>query len=149
MTAMICLAAGIWQGTLEHLRRCGQGRRECAVLWTGPLDSPTLIDAALHPDHSATPWNYRLEQRWLDRLHLGLLRERRTIRAQVHTHKGAAFHSATDDRFPAVSVAGFVSLVLPGFALGAMTEDQMWLAELGKDGQWRRVPVGEQIEGLQ
>jgi hypothetical protein len=145
---MIRLAAGVWDGTLEHLRQCGQGRVECAVLWTGPLDSPGLVDAALHPEHSATPRNYRIAQQWLDRLHLGLLRERRTIRAQVHTHQGAAFHSATDDRFPAVNVAGFLSLVLPRFALGAIPEADMWLAELAEDGDWRQARPGERIEGL-
>lgn len=145
---MIRLAPPVWDDTLAHLRRCGRGHAECVVLWTGPIDASGVVDAALHPEHTATGLHYRLDQRWLDRLHLGLLRERRTIRAQVHTHGGAAFHSATDDAYPAVNTAGFLSLVLPRFAVGAIPRADMWLAELAADGGWQQVRPDECIEGL-
>lgn len=145
---MLRLEGPVWNDTLVHFRRCGQGRRECVVLWTGPLDAPGSVDVALHPEHSATPMNYRVNTAWLHRLHLQLFEEHRTIRAQVHTHKGAAFHSVTDDTYPAVNVPGFLSLVLPRFALGQMTEEDMWLAELGQEGGWRSARPSERIEGI-
>ena len=145
---MIRLVRPVWDDTLELLRRCGRGHLECVVLWTGPISTPDIVDAALHPEHSATAWSYRLDPTWLHRLHVDLYQQGRTIRAQVHTHGGKAFHSATDDTYPAVNVPGFLSLVLPRFAVGRVREDEMWLAELAVDGEWGHARPSKRIEGL-
>lgn len=56
------------------------------------------------------------------------------MKAQVHTHPGDAYHSATDDRWPIVSQAGFLSIVVPFFAAGLATFDAAWIGRLEKDG---------------
>jgi proteasome lid subunit RPN8/RPN11 len=38
--------------------------------------------------------------------------------ARIHSHPGAAFHSSTDDRNPALSFDGALSIVVPYFGLG-------------------------------
>jgi len=59
------------------------------------------------------------------------------VRAQVHTHPGSAFHSATDDAYPMVQTSGFLSLVIPNFALGECSLAGAALYELGDYGRWR------------
>lgn len=41
-----------------------------------------------------------------------------TYAARVHSHPGAAYHSATDDRNPALRYEGALSIVVPYFGLG-------------------------------
>ena len=50
--------------------------------------------------------------------------------------------------YPAANTSAFLSLVLPRFALGRIHEEEMWLAEIGEDGRWRRVVPSERIEGV-
>lgn len=41
-----------------------------------------------------------------------------TYAARIHSHPGYAFHSATDDRNPALRYEGAVSIVVPYYGLG-------------------------------
>jgi hypothetical protein len=61
------------------------------------------------------------------------------IRAQVHTHPREAFHSSTDDAWPIVHLEGFLSLVIPEFALGPVGLEGSYLAEIGPDGEFREI----------
>src|SRR5439155_11967407 len=100
-------ATAVWRKTVDQLRACSRGRAECVVLWTGALDDASRVDEAIHPKHTATPTRYLIDGDWLHRLHVKLYRTRRAIRVQVHVHAGSAFHSITDDRYPAVGTEGF------------------------------------------
>ena len=148
MMSKLRLARTVWDDTLAYLRRCSRGKRECVVVWTGPASDRDLVDAALHPTHTATPLHYDIDGAWLHELHLSNYIAKRTIKAQVHVHAGRAFHSITDDTYPIVNTGGFLSLVLPHFALGPMSRDEMWLAQLSSDGDWHRVSIAEAIEGI-
>lgn len=145
---MIRLRGSVWADTIGHLRTCGERRVECAVLWTGPIDEPGIVDRAVHPIHVSTRVHYRIDQGWMHAFHVSLYRERRTMRAQTHTHASRAFHSKTDDDWPAVNTAGFHSLVLPRFARAPLRIEDMWLAVLGDDGDWASVDPRQTIEGL-
>ena len=61
-------------------------------------------------------------------------------------HPGAAFHSGIDDDWPIVQTAGFLSLVIPRFALGKIGFDGAYLAELDDNGVWREVDVRARID---
>lgn len=130
------LGEGLVEQTLARLRNCGAGRRECVVFWTGPLVAPALADGLLHPLHRAGLGGYEVDQGWLARTWTQLAAEGRAIRAQVHTHPREAFHSATDDAFPIISTAGFLSLVIPRFAAPPQTLGDAFLARLEADGGW-------------
>ena len=91
---------------------------------------------------------YRIDPDWTHAFHVSLYRERRTMRAQTHTHVSRAFHSKTDDDWPAVNTAGFYSLVLPRFAREPLRVEEMWLALLGDDGEWASVDLCANIAGL-
>ena len=127
--------------TLERLSACGQGRSECVVYWTGPAGTQATADGWLHPAHRQSAFGYEVESTWLTRNLFQLAVEKRSIRAQLHTHPSAAFHSETDDRWPIVSQPGFLSIVVPGFGRGksARTEE-WWVGRLSGDGQWEELP---------
>jgi hypothetical protein len=127
--------------TVAHFRRCGAGRRECQTLWIGPWSTPTLITEVVHPVHQAHAGGFELDDRWLSEFWLRLARDELGVRVQAHTHPGAAFHSATDDAFPIIHTPGFLSLVIPNFALGPVGFQDAYLTEIQADGNWRQVPI--------
>jgi proteasome lid subunit RPN8/RPN11 len=129
-----------------HLRRCGAGERECVVYLTGPIDTADLIDGVIHPVHTATAGGYEVGAGALAELWADLLAARRSVRAQVHTHPGAAYHSARDDDYALIGIPGYLSLVLPDFALGPLGLDGAFLARRDDDGRWANAPAGELLE---
>lgn len=125
--------------TFETLRRCGRGRRECQVLWLSSWAAPDAIRRIVHPSHSAHGGGFAVESRWVTALWLDLAKAVEGVRIQVHTHPGAAFHSKTDDDWPIVRTPGFLSLVIPNFALGPISLADSYLAMMGTDGGWHEV----------
>jgi hypothetical protein len=142
---MLTLAEGLLRETLTTLRSCGKQENECVVYWSGPLERPGVVDAVLHPVHLAGPDFYEVDPGWLNSTWVQLARTRRTLRAQVHTHGGLAFHSASDDGFPIIQTEGFVSLVLPDHAMRGDLGGT-YLCRLDSTGKWREVPVGQALE---
>jgi hypothetical protein len=145
----LTLAAGVLETSFEHLRRCGVGERECVVLWTGPQGQPALIDEVVQPPHTASAGHYDIPAEWIGEFWLALAAERRTVRAQVHTHPGEAYHSPRDDGLALVHTAGYCSLVIPGFARGPVGLSGAYLTLRGEDGRWQAVEAADFIEVAQ
>jgi hypothetical protein len=136
---------GILEETFAHFRRCGRGRSECQVLWVSTWDAPESVTKAVHPEHKAHAGSFVLDDRWLSDFWLTLGRENLGIRIQVHTHPHEGFHSPTDDAFPIIHSTGFLSLVIPNFALGQIGFDEAYLTEIQHDGRWQEVPIAERL----
>lgn len=134
------LADGILAETFRTLRSCGHGKYECVAYWTGPAEL-TIVDGVEHPIHELSPVCYEVNSGWLTEIWKQLAITGRSIKAQVHTHPGRAFHSGTDDDWPIVSQPGFLSIVIPEFAYGKATLDNAWVGQLQPDGCWRRLPT--------
>jgi hypothetical protein len=83
---------------------------------------------------------------WLNSFWMELGAAGAGIRVQVHTHPGAAYHSATDDEFPVIHTPGFLSLVIPNFALGDISFDGAFLAQRDERGCWREVGIADHLE---
>jgi hypothetical protein len=145
MSAVYRLPRSTLDQTFAHFRGCGLGGRECQVLWVSSWDSPDAIETAVHPKHEAHVGGFVLDDRWLNDFWLRLAQENQGIRVQVHTHPGEAFHSPTDDAFPIIHTVGFLSLVIPNFALGPVGFDDAYLTEIQADGRWREVAITERI----
>jgi hypothetical protein len=137
-SGLLRLAKDIVQTTFYTLRECGRDECECAVFWTGPANED-IVDGVEHPIHERSPFGYEVDDNWLTELWKQLGRSRRSIKAQVHTHPGEAFHSTTDDHWPIVSQAGFVSIVIPDFAAGEPCLEKAWFGRLQTDGNWRHL----------
>jgi hypothetical protein len=136
----------VLERAFEHLRRCGAGERECVVYLTGPVDSPDLIDGVIHPGHTASAGGYEVGAGAIAELWADLLASRRGVRAQVHTHPGVAYHSARDDAYALIGTPGYLSLVLPDFALGPVGLGGAFLAERDDDGRWASASARELLE---
>jgi hypothetical protein len=134
--------------TFELIRQCGRGRRECQVLWTSAWQSPAFISDVVHPAHSAHVGGFTLESRWISSFWLELAAQSKGVRVQVHTHPSAAFHSSTDDQYPIINTPGFLSLVIPGFGLGAIGFKGAFLAEISPNGDFKQVPISSRLKLL-
>ena len=129
--------------TFRILQDCGRGKCECAVYWVGPTEEE-LVDRIEHPIHKRSAFGYEILDNWLTELWKRLAESRRSVKVQVHTHPGEAFHSSTDDQWPIVSQAGFLSIVIPDFAAGAPCLDKAWIGCLETDGTWRHIKSAEE-----
>lgn len=136
----------VLRDTFAELRRCGAGRRECQVLWTGPWSRPIDVTTLVHPKHRARGDGFELDSAWLTAFWQELTRTGAGVRVQIHTHPMDAFHSATDDAWPIIHAPGFLSLVIPHFAQGEIGFAGAYLAEIGEDGYWQEVAVGDLLE---
>jgi len=132
--------------TFEHLRTCGAGRRECQALWVSPWADPERLSAVVHPRHAASALGFQLNDAWLTTFWGRLANDGLGVRVQVHTHPGAAYHSATDDAFPLIHTPGFLSLVIPRFAQGPIGFGDAFLAEIQPDGSWRAKSITDVLE---
>ena len=139
----IQLTADILASTFRVLQECGRGECECAVFWTGPADND-LVDGFEHPLHRRSSGGYDVESNWLTEFWKRLAAASRSIKAQVHTHPGEAFHSATDDRWPIISQTGFLSIVIPDFAAGAPTLSRAWVGRLQANGSWQHLESAQE-----
>jgi hypothetical protein len=126
----------VLDGSFGQLRECGAGRAECVLYRCASLDEPDLLTRAVHPGHRAGYGGYEVDSAWVTQFFLDLRRARETVRVQVHTHPGEAGHSWTDDQFYLVSAAGFLSLVIPGFAAGPAGLGGTALVRMQPDGTW-------------
>lgn len=111
-----------------------------------PVAGPGQISRVVHPEHEASPVGFQLDQTWLTRFWLDTARDGLSVRVQIHTHPGPAYHSATDDAFPIVHSPGFLSLVIPNFATGPVGFDRAFLAQIAEDGRWREVAIHDHLE---
>ena len=127
----------IYTTSRDVTRACGRGRNECVVLWLSPTERRHSIARIAHPDHTATPLHYRLDDQWLTVFLLGLAKSGERVAAQVHTHRGRAGHSKTDDEGAFAYEAGFLSIVVPRFAMDDDTTKDVFLAEVDEAGLWR------------
>jgi hypothetical protein len=134
---VITLPRTLLEETFSLLRDCGRGETECQVFWLAPIADPQTITDVAIPHHSASPYGVEVDDASLNALWLSLGDRHLSIRAQVHTHKGRAFHSPTDDAWPVVHTAGFISLVIPRFALGPIGLCNTFAAVIDGTGHWQ------------
>jgi proteasome lid subunit RPN8/RPN11 len=144
---LLRLASDIVQKTFSTFRECGRGECECAVYWIG-LSESNLVNGVEHPIHRRSPFGYEINDHWLTDFWKRLAASKQSVKAQVHTHPGEAFHSASDDNWPIVSQEGFLSIVIPDFATGEISLKNAWIGRMRGDGIWCRLGSPEQAIGL-
>lgn len=139
------LSQALLEETFGHFRRCGAGKRECQALWVGPWSHPDVVSRVVHPAHTASPVGFQLDESWLNAFWFDLADRQEGVRAQVHTHPGAAYHSSTDDDFPIIRSEGFLSLVIPRFATGPVGFERAFLAQV-RGGHFEEVRIADELE---
>jgi hypothetical protein len=133
------VAPGVLGTSFELLRRCGARVRECVVVWTGAQAEPDYVDGVVQPKHTATACLYDIDDIWIGEFWQQLAAEGRTVRAQVHTHPGDAYHSPRDDVLSLVHLPGYLSLVIPRFARGPIGLEDSYLAVRREQGGWSQL----------
>lgn len=143
--ATVVIAQALLEETYVRLLTCGQRRRECQLFWVASWRDSSRIARIVHPKHTATSGSVEIDTAWLNGFFIELADREECIRVQVHSHPGSAFHSATDDRWPAVRMAGYLSLVIPDFASGNAALRRAYLAEQDATGGWVTAVAEERI----
>ena len=131
--------------TFSILRSCGAGNRECQLYWVSRWDDPLTLTDVVHPKHRSSRYALSIDSDWISKFWKQLADEGLGVRFQVHTHPGEAFHSQTDDAYPLLHQVGFLSLVIPDFALGPVGFDQAYLTEIQPDGDWQQLAISSRI----
>jgi hypothetical protein len=110
--------------TLRPLQAAGRRGHEAFVLWGGRVQGSTAFrfEQAYMPRQTATRSERGLlvvvEGAELFRANRDFYRLGLTLAGQVHSHPTDAYHSATDDEYPLITLRGGVSAVVPDFARG-------------------------------
>jgi len=133
---VLTLPGAVLSATFEQFRSCGGGQRECVAYWCADTAFPDALTRVVHPDHTAAGGGYEVDDAWVMQFFVSLNKRRETARVQIHTHPRRAGHSSIDDAFALVPAAGFLSLVVPDFALGPVSLDATHLVEMTADGDW-------------
>ncbi len=131
--------------TFAIFRSCGENQRECQLYWASPWADPINLSEVVHPMHNSGRYGLSIDDAWISRFWQHLSEQSLGVRVQVHTHPEEAFHSATDDAFPLLFDAGFLSLVIPNFAMGAADLRDAYLTEIQPDGTWNQVDIASRI----
>lgn len=133
---MLTLPKAVLTATFEQFRSCGDGQRECVAYWCADTATPDVLARIVHPDHTAAGGGYAVDDAWVMQFFVSLNQRQETVRVQIHTHPRWAGHSRIDDAYALVPAAGFLSLVVPDFALGPVGLDATHLVEMTADGDW-------------
>lgn len=72
-----------------------------------------------------------LDERWL---------------ARIHSHPDEAFHSHVDDKNPALTAEGGLSIVVPFFGLGLRRGLEVCAVHVFKAGEWIEIPQAKMCE---
>lgn len=131
--------------TFATFRSCGAGKRECQLYWGSSWAGPNQLTHLIHPKHKSSFAGLALDSGWISRFWLDLADQGLGVRVQVHTHPGEAFHSPTDDAYPLIHEAGFLSLVIPDFAMGPVGFQDAYLTEIQPDGRWQQIRIEERF----
>jgi hypothetical protein len=136
---MIRVASGVVEATLDTMRLCGAGQRECLLYWKGATNDEDVV-GVVHPLHDSTWGSCEVDGAWATRYFLDLADRRERTVAQVHSHPGSLVqHSRTDDSHVLVPTAGFISIVVPRF--GIDDDRAGWgIWRLERDGMWAAAP---------
>jgi len=137
----------------EHLRERGRNGVEGVALWCGVAHGDEFyIKGTIIPAQTGHAVEdgllYTVDGDELHRINVWLYKNKLTLIAQLHSHPGEAFHSATDDAYPIVATFGGISIVIPDFAFGEVSEKNWTVYRLSEQDGWVELDeheVGELI----
>lgn len=132
--------------TEKYLKEHGLNGNEGMVLWSGKKMNNEIaaIKSCIHPQQNCTPVSFEVSLDESQRINVLLEHRKEIIIAQVHSHPGIAFHSATDDNFPFTFTIGLFSIVAPNFCKkGLRNLQQCRIWEHIGFGKWRELKSRE------
>jgi hypothetical protein len=139
--------SAILDTTLQSLTEAGRNGNEAFVLWSGVLDdggTRLRFTTATRPEQEpmATPEGLLVvvPGTALTEVNLGCYRRGEILAGQVHSHPTDAYHSATDNHYPLVTLLGALSVVIPDFARDGRHGIDRWAwYRLAGPERWNQV----------
>lgn len=137
----IRLSRGLTDETIEYLRSYGE--REVIAYWAGTAEGHDFRVARLVRPVAVSGKRFvvvPLEEvaRVVEDCHS----KGEFLIAQIHTHPADEDHSEVDDCGSVSKREGFVSLVVPHYALLATSENPGWFGYQLRKGEWVEFDVG-------
>jgi hypothetical protein len=137
--------------TLEPLQEAGLKGYEAFVLWGGLLFEDVRFEfvSAYVPAQTTSRGEEGLmvyvDGEALFRVNRAFYESGLVLGGQVHSHPTDAYHSATDDAYPLVTLVGALSAVVPDFGDGGRRRLDEWAwYRLVSVGEW--APVSNETE---
>jgi hypothetical protein len=131
----IVVPLSIVDETLDALRRFGAV--ENIVYWAGlEEDDHARIVRLIEPEAHRTRRYVRVDGEEVARIVNEIYERGEVLIVQLHTHPAAEDHSETDDCGTVSKRNGFISLVVPFFALLSKPNAPLWFGYELQDGAW-------------
>jgi hypothetical protein len=139
-TEPLTIPAAVLDGAREFFEECGSRGCEGTAMIAAAPDGVRLVI----PDQRATPAPYcSVEVTLQGKLELaGALRPGEVYVSRIHSHPELPFHSATDNRNPALTHDGALSIVAPYFGLGLRQSFDCCAVYVRRNHQWVELPPG-------
>jgi hypothetical protein len=151
----LACARALWERLLLQLcERGGYGKRESGAFLLGQeADGARQISQFVLYD-DLDPHSLDLGIVHFDGRHYGKLWERCRVTntmvvADVHTHPFGSQQSLLDRAHPMIAMAGHIALILPNFAMGTPSMEEVGMYRYLGDRRWQTVPISERSRFLQ
>ena len=145
------ISSHVLDTSLNFLREVGLKKMEGVAAWGGEREGADTFSfrAAYVPRQTAIATedglSWQVDDDALHELNVAFNDAGLTLAGQVHSHPTSAYHSDTDDRSPLVTLLGAISVVVPDFAAGGLSDlDRFAWFRLHGFADWR--PVGSDIQ---
>jgi proteasome lid subunit RPN8/RPN11 len=130
-----------WSGIVHELARRGNGNRESGAFLLGRVNNGRreILDAEYYDDlypHALQYGTITFPSSGYEELWRVCSEKQITVVADVHTHPGAAFQSATDSNHPMIANKGHVALIIPDFAQRPTANNELGIYEYLGGKRW-------------
>ncbi|HEY1929860.1 MAG TPA: hypothetical protein VGG92_20510 [Caulobacteraceae bacterium] len=137
---------GLWNRLLAALRERGGGRHESGAFLLGLRDAAgraRIHDFVLYDDldsQSLATGIVRFDGRYFSDLWGICERRGLEVVADVHTHPGGSWQSASDQAHPMIARDGHLALIVPDFAKRGVRREEVGVYRYRGAGRWDAVP---------
>lgn len=152
--ARIVLTLELWNETINGLRMRGNGERETACVWAGHRGESEhkVLEVVFLDDLAGVisrELNHRVTMSAIDILFKYLKDKKLSIVADLHTHPHDWVGlSWVDKEHPLEYRMGFLMIVLPNYACGDVSLDNIGVHEYEGDAKWRELLPSKVKQGI-
>jgi hypothetical protein len=146
------IQSDVLSNTIEFLREMGSFGYEGFALWSGSFetDNAFRFKTALIPEQKPMITDEGhlviVEGEALFKVNKTVHQLGQILGGQVHTHPTTAYHSATDDHYPLVTLLGALSVVIPDFGKNAPADLGHWaFYRLVGYGKWESAAGNTEV----
>jgi hypothetical protein len=143
----IIISAGLYTAVLAELARRGDGHREAGAFLLADVHdvareavAPRIVAAAYYDDldpHCLTG-GITFTATGYTALNALCREQRLCVVADMHTHpRDWVGQSCLDAAHPMVALPGHVAIIVPGYAIGDISVEQIGVHVLGSDATWQ------------